>query len=81
MVWIVVLGADAAVSWRMRWLPVSARVRKVEGESVAARGASREAEVAGPSVAGECLSAVASCGGDDAGGGVDAADAVVCGIG
>ncbi len=41
-------GPGAAVSWRMRWLPVSARVTRVVGEMAVARGVSSEAAVAGP---------------------------------
>ena len=48
MVWMVVAGAGAELSWRMRWLPVSARVRRVEGETAVARGVSSEAAMAGP---------------------------------
>src|ERR1700750_171217 len=48
MVWMVVAGAGAESSGRTRWLPVSARVRSVEGERAAARGVLREAAMAGP---------------------------------
>src|SRR5258706_530065 len=37
----------------MRWLPVSARGRREEGERAAARGPSREAAVAGPPAPGK----------------------------
>ena len=46
MVWMVV--AVAVTIWRMRWLPVSARVRRLAGERAVARGVSSEAVVAGP---------------------------------
>src|SRR5947209_2899818 len=48
MVWMEVPGAGAASSWRMRWFPMSARVRRVAGERAGARGESREATIAGP---------------------------------
>ena len=55
---------------------------EVVGESTARPvGESMVAVVAGPCVAGEALGSVACDGGDDAGGGVDAADAVVGGVG
>src|ERR1700749_2718291 len=47
MVWVVG-GAGAAVSWRMRWLPVSASVRREDGETAGLRGESSEAAMAGP---------------------------------
>src|SRR5277367_4045929 len=42
MVVIVVFAAGCAVSWRMRWLPVSERVRRLAGESEVALGLSSE---------------------------------------
>ena len=45
MVWM--LGVGRMSSWRMRWLAVSARVGRLAGERVIARGLSRVAAVAG----------------------------------
>ncbi len=76
MVWMV---ASAEI-WRMRWLPVSARVMRPVGETAVARGVSSAAANSGAVVSSEGLRALSGDGGDGSGGGVDAADSLVGGV-